>query len=43
MDAISGKLERIRQLKGELATLTQPIQLDAWKEPSPFERANDAV
>lgn len=43
LDAISGKLERIRQLKGELATLTQPIQLDAWKEPSPFERANDAV
>lgn len=43
LDVISGKLERIKQLKGELATLTQPIQLDTWKETSPFERANDAV
>ena len=43
LDAISGKLERIKQLKGELATLTQPIQLDAWKENSPFDKTGDAV
>lgn len=43
LDAISGKLERIKQLKGELAALTQPIQLDAWKESSPFDKTGDAV